>query len=1022
MDRRDFIKVMAAGAVTPGVIGFKEKVVEPLLPYLIPPEDIVPGVADWYASVCRQCTAGCGIQVRIREGRAKKIEGNPLCPINEGRLCARGQAGLQVLYNPDRIRRPLVKDKGKFKEISWDEGLRLLAGKLGDLKRKGQNKEVFFLAQPLRGHLAKLINTFMENYGSSSFFSHELFDNESLVIANKLSFGYDGIPHYDLANAKYILSFGAGFLDTWISPVQYSAAYGRFRDRPVDRRGRLVQFESRLSLTGASADEWFPIKPETEGLLALGMAGLIVDEKLHDPALEQEIPAWKGALSGFSLERAAAKSGISREKIADVTRKFAAAKPSLALSGDPANSQTNGVFNAVAVNILNHLVGSVGKVGGIRLNLPPVFPDIIERTITRDELRALGRKMQAGEVKALLLYNTNPAFTLAGDEDFIAGLKKVPFIVGFSSFMDESTELADLILPDSTYLESWGDYVPIADNGKRSVVLMQPVVSPLYDTHQIGDVMLSLAKILGSEVSQALPWNNFLDYLKSSWRDFHRDLSGKGVATGASFEEFWNNLVKTGGWSESAPAFDENLPARRPKPDLLSTVPNKEPRPLAGEEFHLHLYPSHGLYDGGNANQPWLQQLPEPLVTGTWGSWAEINPETARELGVAEGDVLKISSETGSIEVPAYIFPAIEPKTIAVPIGQGHTSFGSYAKNRGANPIKLIDSPAWASMGVEVAKTGAKNKVIKIEPDLPQPGIENGVNELDRHLVQWINHEEAAALEGKELEPIKALPSRNLKKPSALWSLLGLGKYRSAKTSVRKMDYRWGMVIDMDKCSGCQACMAACYAENNLPLVSDVEMARRRHKNWIRLDRYWEGEYPEVRAKFIPVNCLQCGNAPCEAVCPVYAAYGASDGLNGQVYQRCIGTRYCNVNCPYRARLFNWFNPEWPEPLDQQLNPDISVRTSGIADKCTFCVQRIREVKEKASDEERKVRDGEIQPACAQTCPTGAITFGDLKDLTTKVSQLSRNPRRYRLLEELNTEPAVIYLKAVRENVEPKHE
>ncbi|MCL4498659.1 MAG: molybdopterin-dependent oxidoreductase, partial [Chloroflexi bacterium] len=339
MDRRDFIKVMAAGAVTPGVVGFKEKIVEPLLPYLIPPDDVIPGVANWYSSVCRQCTAGCGIQVRIREGRAKKIEGNPLSPINEGRLCARGQAGLQVLYNPDRIKHPSLKDNGKLKEITWDEGLRVLAAKLGDLKRQGLNEQVVFLSQPLRGHLAKLIDIFMKNYGSSSFYSYELLDNESLIEANKLSFGYEGIPHYDLANAGYVLSFGAGFLDTWISPVEYSAAYGRFRDRSVGRRGRLVQLESRLSLTGASADEWFPITPGTEGVLALGMAGLIVDEKLYNPALEQEISAWKQALRGYSVEKAADRSGLAAERVAGVAREFATAKPSLALSGNPANYQ-----------------------------------------------------------------------------------------------------------------------------------------------------------------------------------------------------------------------------------------------------------------------------------------------------------------------------------------------------------------------------------------------------------------------------------------------------------------------------------------------------------------------------------------------------------------------------------------------------------------------------------------------------------------------------------------------------------
>ncbi|MHB0977239.1 MAG: molybdopterin-dependent oxidoreductase [Candidatus Aquicultorales bacterium] len=1015
MDRRDFMKMMAAGAAAPGMFGFKEKIVEPLMPYLVPPEDVVPGIADWYTSICRQCSAGCGIQVRIREGRAKKIEGNPLCPVNRGRLCARGQAGLQVLYNPDRIKRPLVKENGKFREISWEDGLGILAGKLDEIRDKDAAGEVIFLSQPIQGNLAKLIKSFMESYGSEKVYSHELFNNEALIEANKLCFGYEGIPHYDIADAGFILSFGAGFLDTWISPVQYSAAYGDFRDKPISKRGRLVQFEPRLSLTGASADEWMPIKPGTQGLLALGIARVILDEKLCKPELEPETAAWTEVLAAHTPQKTAAKSGVPLDKLVELARRFAASPPSLALAD-------GSVFDHVAANILNHLVGSIGIGGGILFSPPPVFPGVIETSIDTDGMQELAKEMSAGKVKALLVYNTNPAFTFAGNPDFLKGLERIPFIASFSSFMDETTAMADLILPDSTYLESWGDYIPIAGGKERTVVIGQPVVSKLYDTQQVGDAFIALGKMMGGATKKALPWKNFLDYLQVSWKGLYDDLAGKGLTAERSFAEFWEKVVESGGWSAGEAYGMEGLPTSLPRPDMLSSVPFKEPEPAGEEGFNLHLYPSHGLYDGGNANQPWLQQMPEPLTTVTWGSWAEINPETAHELGIEEGDLLKISSSLGEIEVPAYVFPAIEPRTIAMPIGQGHTAFGAYAKDRGANPLKLVASPSETSIEIEVEKTSSRREVVKTEPDIPQPGIEEGVNEVDRHLVQWTTYDEAADEEGKKKEPIKALPDRDLKKPSLFWSLLGIKKYRTANTELRPMEYRWGMVIDLDKCTGCQACMVACYSENNLPLVNEEEMARRRHKNWIRLDRYWAGEYPDVRAKFIPVNCPQCGNAPCEGVCPVYAAYGAFDGLNGQVYQRCIGTRYCNVNCPYRARVFNWFNPEWPEPMDQQLNPDISVRTSGIVDKCTFCVQRIREVKEKAKDEGRKVKDGEIQPACVQTCPTGAIVFGDLLDLSTRVSKLSGDARRYRLLEELNTEPAVIYLKAVREYVEREHE
>lgn len=303
---------------------------------------------------------------------------------------------------------------------------------------------------------------------------------------------------------------------------------------------------------------------------------------------------------------------------------------------------------------------------------------------------------------------------------------------------------------------------------------------------------------------------------------------------------------------------------------------------------------------------------------------------------------------------------------------------------------------------------------MKTDPDVMNPGLEEGVRELERHLVQTISPAKYEEIKGhEEKEAIKALPDRDLKKEPHFLDFFGLSRQR--RTIWHNYNYRWGMVIDLDKCNGCEACMVACYAENNLPLINPDRIAARRPHSWLRLDRYWDGEYPKVRAKFAPTNCMQCGNAPCEPVCPVYASFHNVEGLNGQVYPRCIGTRYCNSNCPYRSRYFNWFPPKWDEPLEQQLNPDVAVRQSGVTDKCTFCVQRIRYAKDLAKDDRRMLNDGEVTPACAQTCPSGAITFGDLLNPESKVSKLTRNPRRFRVLEELNTEPAVVYLKAVRE-------
>ena len=1030
MKRREFLSYFSLGLVGPAFANFfniKKQSVQHLYPYVVPPKGVVPGVANWYASVCKQCPAGCGIRVKIREGRAKKIEGNPDCPVNEGRLCARGQAGLQVLYNPDRVTEPMINGEGGFRKISWDEAEDILAKRLSGIRDSGRGANIVFLTDPLRGSLAKLVQTFAASFGSDRVFSYEVLGDEALIAANSLAFNHPAIPEYDIENASYIVSLGANFLDTWSSPVHQSVAYGKMRDKDQgirNHRGWVTQFESRLSLTGANADHWLPIKPGSEGMLALGMARIILERGWYHRSIADTAEEWLAALPEFTVKKVSRETGVAAEEIEAVAKEFAHAKAPLALCGGAATAQTSGTINAFAANILNYLTGNIGKDGGVKFPSLSQPEGLIEQTASHQRLRDLFDAMGDEKIDAVFLRGVNPLYDQPSAYGLSDKLAKVPLVVSVTSFLDETAQAATLVLPESSYLESWGDYVAPLDGGRASITISQPVVEPVHKTKTLGDILLSVALRLGGETAAALPFPGFLAYLKSSWNGLYENALKSGVSSAPDFTAFWESSVAQGGlWNKEAKySMPSKLPSAKELKEALKTGKTHESE---GEfEFSLLPYPSTALYDGRGANQPWLQQLPEPLVTATWGTWAEINPETAKELGVKEGDLLTIETRTGQIKAPAYIFHGLEPKTIAVPIGQGHKAYGRYAKDRGQNVLRALrpaqdsysGALAWASTKVKITKGLVNEPIIKTEPDLDLPGLENGLRELDREIVQWIPPEELDKLRKEELEPITALPTRDLRPAPHFLSGLGLAKYRESRFQPYK--YRWGMVIDLDKCTGCSACMVSCYAENNLPIVSPDQMAIHRHKNWIRVDRYWEGEYPNIRAKAVPINCFQCGNAPCESVCPVYASYHTKDGLNGQVYQRCVGTRYCNANCPYRSRLFNWLNSEWPEPLNMQLNPDVSVRSSGITDKCSFCVQRIRETKDIAKDEDRRVRDGEIQPACAQTCPSGAITFGDLKDPNTKVSMLTRDPRRYRMLEEMNTEPAVIYLKAVRKGAE----
>ena len=403
-------------------------------------------------------------------------------------------------------------------------------------------------------------------------------------------------------------------------------------------------------------------------------------------------------------------------------------------------------------------------------------------------------------------------------------------------------------------------------------------------------------------------------------------------------------------------------------------------------------YPSSRYYDGRGANKPWLQELPDPITTAVWDSWAEIHPDTAKKLGVQEGDFLSIESPYGKIETHAFIYKGIRPDTIAVPLGLGHKSYGRYAENRGVNPVELLPAStdeisggfAWLSTRVKVLKTGKREKLVKAQNSMSQGDraiaqavtlreIQNGLHEEEHH-------------EEPDIYP----PHKHIK-------------------------HRWGMSIDLSKCTGCGACVTACYAENNVAVVGKEQVSRGRYMAWIRIDRFFEEDDVDgPGTRFIPMLCQHCDNAPCEPVCPVYATYHNYEGLNVMVYNRCVGTRYCSNNCTYKVRKFNWFNYKWPEPLNWQLNPDVTVRSVGVMEKCTFCSQRIIFAKDNAKDEGRDVRDGEVTPACAQACPSKAIVFGNLMDPESNVSRLSKGERGYHVLREINTKPSITYLKKVK--------
>ncbi len=727
MKRRDFLKAIGIGGVGTGAGFLFGKATKPpganLIPYLVPPEDIVPGVGAWYSSLCTQCSAGCGIQVKVMEGRAKKIEGNPLHPVNKGRLCARGHAGLQALYNPDRIKGPLKRSGQRgsedFVAISWDEALSVLSEKLTEITASGDSDKLFMLSTPLRGHLDSLVGKFMNDFGSKNLLYYELFQNQNLRYANHASFGLNSIPHYDIANTKYLLSFGFDFSINSGSPVSYSYAYGRMRDGRGGGRGKLVQVEPRMSLTGANADEWIPARPGSEAILALAIAHILVRDGFYSGSDAGE---WKSLLSKFGTRRAARKTRLSEEQIKRIAHEFAVTKPGLAIGGDGLSSYENGISGLVAVNILNYIAGNVGKKGGVIPNPEDTFKGPIKVDFSK-RLTALIEAADSSNVKALIINNTNPLFSTPGDMRTSRALENIPFIASTSSFMDETTAMADLILPSHTSFEDWGDDFAEPAVGYKVATLQQPAVVPVFNTKSFGDILLSTAKLIGGRVGEQLPWGRFRDYLKASWQNLYRndkEMSGSAV----TFDLFWDNLLKEGGWWKSKKVKTSRLKLSaedvRPFVSVKSAKYDGERRDYP---FYLVVYPQSGHHDGRGANLPWLQELPDPMTSVVWGSWVEINPKTASKLGFKEGDMVAVTSPYGEINAPLYLYPGIRPDTIALPVGQGHKTYGRYAKNRGVNPLEILPFKEDSSSGalalnttrVSISRSTKSGKLVKME-------------------------------------------------------------------------------------------------------------------------------------------------------------------------------------------------------------------------------------------------------------------------------------------------------------------
>jgi MoCo/4Fe-4S cofactor protein with predicted Tat translocation signal len=934
--RRNFLKFCGFGFATAAIASSCENPLKKAIPYLNKPEEVTPGLANHYASFYFDGSDYCSIVAKVRDGRPIKIEGNELSSFSKGGTTARVQASVLGLYDDGgRFKTPMIDGK----EVNWFDMDKQVTDALSQIT-SAKGNIVILSSSIISPSTRQLIEEFSDKFGTR-LVTYDPVSVSAILLANKESFGVQVLPEYRFDKAEVILSIGADFLGTWLTPVEYARQFAETR-RPTEKdptMSELIVVETGLSITGSNADLRIPLKPSV-------IYGWLV--QLH-AALNGNPPA------------------AIHEAIGNISSKLLAAQgKSLVVCG------INDINCQLVVNSINQLLQSYGNT--IDLSNPLLTRQAIDQDMVK-----LVDDMNNGLVSGLLIYQINPVYDYFDSNRFISGLGKVKMTLSFASSTDETAKLVKFICPDSNYLESWNDAQP----KKNIFSLGQPTINRIYSTRQFQE---SLLKWMGIEP-------DFYTFIRKYWE---KNIFPK-QSEYSTFDNFWNNALQSGVFEPTIKV--ENQPTY--KASLLSEAISSLTAYKVGDGIELSFYETIALGNGKQANNPWLQELPDPIAKVCWDNFAAISPKLAAEQKINTGDVIRIGE---SLMLPALLQPGQAYGSISIALGYGRKDTGKVADGIGQNiyPFaKLINGTVHHEAdGLKISKTG---EIYKLALTQTHHSMEGRAIVRETTLGEY--KENPAA--GNELHE----------------------KFEEEHVTLYKEfpfnGHHWAMAIDLNACTGCSACVIACQTENNVPVIGKEEVMKTRIMHWIRIDRYYSDEIENPSVYHQPVMCQHCDNAPCENVCPVSATNHSSEGLNQMAYNRCIGTKYCINNCPYKVRRFNWFRYATNKKFDYNmnsdlgrmvLNPDVTVRERGVVEKCSFCVQRIQEKKLLAKLENRPLRDNEILPACGQACPSNAIVFGDLNDPESRIAKMFKNKRNYHLLEEIHTLPSVGYLTKVRNN------
>lgn len=1011
-NRRDFLKFLGF-SVTAASLAACETPVNKAIPYLVKPEEVTLGVANWYASTYYDGRDYSPVLIKTREGRPIKVKGNDI--YTSGGPNARIYASVLSLYDASRLNGPTIDGKPS----NWSTVDKEIGAKLGAIAAKGG--AIRILSSTIISPSTKaVIAEFTAKYPSTKLVTYDAISFAGIAKANEKSFGKAVIPSYSFDKAQVIVSIGADFLANWIE--DYSVPYARNRkvSREKSEMSKHYQFESNLSLTGANADERVPVKVSEQAKVAVNLYNAVAKQ-----------------VGGTTLPSAALSSDTMITKAAKDLADHKGS--SLVVCG------SNDVDVQVIVNGINELLGNYGKT--IDLDTPSYLNQSDDQGFAD-----LVSEMAAGKVDALITYNTNPVYTSPAALKFADAYNKVGLRISFADRADETASWAQYVCPDHHYLESWNDFNP-----KRTIYsLAQPTIRPLFSAPNSGtrQAQETLLRWAGNT-------SDYHAYIQKVWNDHIFPMQGVTM----DFTEFWNKslhdgIIEVGRGTiapndvalKGKPTSAEGAPLQ-PKDEIKQTVSAnlsesaQKINAIQAKELELALYEKVGIGNGNQANNPWLQELPDPISKITWDNYVTMSPIEMKKLGYnlmerqdREASLVRVTVNGTSVELPIVPQPGQAIGTIGIAVGYGREKAGKLSEQTdgviGKNVFPFVQlangTQNYTSLNVTVENL---NQTVEIA------GTQIHHTLMGREIVKETNLEnyKKDPRSGNHPEMLVTHSGKKVASTIDLWD------------EHEKLGHRWGMTIDLNSCFGCGACVVSCTSENNVAVVGRDQVMKTREMHWLRIDRYYSSDMNKEVAKeegvgaidmyldmenpsaenpkvvFQPMMCQHCNHAPCENVCPVLATNHSSDGLNQMTYNRCVGTRYCANNCPFKVRRFNWFNynenteyafnPAQDDLGRMVLNPDVVVRSRGVMEKCSMCVQRIQEGKLEAKKTERKLVDGDVVTACQEACPTNAIVFGDLNDPNSAVSILRKaeeEGRNYFVLDELGVKPTVSYLTKVR--------